>query len=272
MFNPAITAIYKATGVPSYDGNPLIESLPPIADSLTGIKSLKLSTSFGPDALQKPRSLRSHMIAQICNEFFQPLSQHSLLYEKISVMIRSGYVGRNPHTGELQLHLQNGYERLQTGELDSVRFSEAKSTAQSMLLIGVSGCGKSTSLDHILGGYPQVIYHKNLNLNQVVYLKINCPIDGSLKELCLNFLSALDKATGQSFLKQYGYKRHTTETLLTIMSQLANSLAIGLLVIDEIQNLSRAKSGGSQKMLSFFVTLVNTIGVPVLFSRNSKSS
>jgi hypothetical protein len=36
------------------------------------------------------------------------------------------------------------------------------------------------------------------------------------------------------------------------------------LVIDEIQDLSEAKSGGSKKMLNFFVQLVNTIGIPVV--------
>ena len=36
---------------------------------------------------------------------------------------------------------------------------------------------------------------------------------------------------------------------------------VGILVIDEIQHLSEAKGGGSDKMLNFFVTLVNTIGL-----------
>jgi hypothetical protein len=40
-----------------------------------------------------------------------------LLSERISLMIRGGYVGRNPNTGKLQQHLQNGYERLQTRDL-----------------------------------------------------------------------------------------------------------------------------------------------------------
>jgi hypothetical protein len=35
-------------------------------------------------------------------------------------------------------------------------------------------------------------------------------------------------------------------------------------VIDEIQRLSHAKSGGAEKMLNFFVQLSNTIGIPVV--------
>jgi hypothetical protein len=52
--------------------------------------------------------------------------------------------------------------------------------------------------------------------------------------------------------------------LLIIMTQLVRQFQIGILVIDEIQHLSEAKGGGSDKMLNFFVTLVNTIGLPVV--------
>ncbi len=59
-------------------------------------------------------------------------------------------------------------------------------------------------------------------------------------------------------------KRPSIETLLAAMAQVANAHAVGVLIIDEIQHLSRSRSGGSEKMLNFFVTLVNTIGLPVI--------
>ena len=55
------------------------------------------------------------------------------------------------------------------------------------------------------------------------------------------------------------------------MSVLAHTHGLGLLIIDEIQHLSLAKSGGSDKMLNFFVTLVNTIGVPVILIGTPKA-
>lgn len=51
---------------------------------------------------------------------------------------------------------------------------------------------------------------------------------------------------------------------MALMSQIANVHAIGVLVIDEIQHLSMSRSGGVEKMLNFFVTLVNVIGLPVV--------
>jgi len=140
-----------------------------------------------------------------------------------------------------------------------------------MSLIGCSGSGKTTSLQRILATYPQVIYHPELNLEQVVYLKVDCSHNGSLKEICLNFFRALDRALGSNYERRYGLKRHGIETMLALMAQIANTHALGLLVIDEIQHLSRSRSGGSQEMLNFFVTMVNTIGVPILLIGTPKA-
>lgn len=47
------------------------------------------------------------------------------------------------------------------------------------------------------------------------------------------------------------------------MAHVANLHALGVLVIDEIQHLNKAKIG-PEALLNFLVTLVNTIGVPVI--------
>ena len=267
-----IKAIYRDTGVSAYTGNPFIEALPPLQESVDSANALRSNMLFHPEDLQKARIVRAHNICRIADEFFQPLGAHMLLSERVSLMIRGGYVGRNPKTGDLQRHLQNGYERVQTGDLSTFRFEEAKSTAQSMLLIGCSGSGKTTSLGRILQTYPQVIYHAEFNFEQVVYLKVDCSHNGSLKEICLNFFRSLDKALGTNYEKTYGLKRRNgIETLLALMAQTANAHALGLLVIDEIQHLSRSRSGGSEEMLNFFVTMVNTIGVPVMLIGTPKA-
>ncbi len=55
------------------------------------------------------------------------------------------------------------------------------------------------------------------------------------------------------------------------MALVAANHGIGVLVIDEIQRLSLAKSGGVNKMLNFFVQVVNTVGVPVVLVGTYKS-
>ena len=271
MYPLKVQAVYQDTNVPSYKDNPFIEALPPLLEAYSQTRHLKSGYIPSLEDINASRVIRSHSIARLSDEFFQPLNNHILLTERISLMIRGGYVGRNPRTGDLQKHLQNGYERIQKGDLEAFRFETVKSTAQSMVLIGCSGHGKTTSLIRTLSSYPQVIYHSDLNIEQVVYLKIDCSHNGSLKEICLNFFRALDQVLDTNYEKQYGLKRYNIQALLTKMSQLANAHALGLLVIDEIQHLSRSKSGGSQEMLNFFVTMVNTIGVPIMLIGTPKA-
>ena len=64
------------------------------------------------------------------------------------------------------------------------------------MIIGTSGIGKSRSISRLLSIYPQVNHHteyKNLPFirKQVVYLKIDCPHDGTLKGLIERFLKSL---------------------------------------------------------------------------------
>lgn len=265
-----VNAVYHPS-FGQYQGNPLIEALPPVREFSEVKNALKSTITINPSEKHESGVVRGHLIAQLMNNFFQPIARHIQLEQKLSIMLREGYVGRNLANGSLNSHLQNGYERMMTGDVNAIRFEAAKSTARSMCFIGCSGSGKTTTLNRILATYPQVIFHEKYNFTQIVYLKIDCPHDGSLKSLCLHFFRAIDQALGSDYERKYALKRHGIETLLNLMRQIANLHAIGLLIIDEIQHLSVNKSGGADKMLNFFVTLVNVVGLPVVMVGTPKA-
>jgi hypothetical protein len=269
--NNMVKAVYQDPGVPKYRENPLIEALPPIMSVKQIKKGLMGTVEFDPKDIFVDGRKRAHVIASLLDDFFQPLASHLQLEEKISIMIRQGYVGRNLKDGSLNSHMQNGYERIMSGDLEAFRFHHAKSTALSLSFIGCSGSGKSSTLGRVFSTYPQVIFHEQYNFTQVSYLKVDCPHDGSLKSLCIQFFRALDRVLYTDYETKYARKRYGIETLLALMSQAANTHAIGVLVIDEIQHLSRSRSGGVDKMLNFFVTLVNVIGLPVILVGTPKA-
>src|SRR5690554_5522718 len=245
-----VTAVYQDTGIPSYQGNPLIEALPPIPERKQLIAGLSETMALRPREIYLDGQTRIHIISQLLDRFFQPLARHIELESKISIMLRQGYVGRNLVNGNHAAHLQNGYERLMQKDLSAFRFEHVESTAKSLAFIGCSGSGKTSSLNRILGTYPQLIYHPQYNFTQIVFLKIDCPHDGSLKNLCHNFFREIDTRLGTNYVRRYVEKRHSVETLIALMAQVANTHAIGLLVIDEIQHLSLKASGGAEKMLN----------------------
>lgn len=266
-----VSAIYKDPGIERYRGNPFIEALTPIMSVQQIKKRLTGKVKYNPQDVFSNARERAHEVSALLDDFFQPIANHLQLEEKISIMIRGGYVGRNLVDGSLNTHMQNGYERIMSGELESFRFAQTNSTAKSLSLIGCSGSGKSTTINRILATYPQVLYHEKHNFIQLAYLKIECPHDGSLKSLCLNFFRELDQVLHTNYEDKYAKKRHSTEVLLALMSQAATQKAIGILVIDEIQRLSQRRSGGKEKMLEFFVALVNVIGVPVVMVGTPKA-
>ena len=130
--------------------------------------------------------------------------------------------------------------------------------------------GKTSAVNHALARYPQVLYHHvyhdvPFHSIQIVWMRLECPQDASVKGLCSEFFMEFDRVTGENtFAKFASGGRATTDQMIPQMAMLAQRHGLGLLVIDEIQNLSAAKSGGAQRMLNFFVQLVNKIGLPLL--------
>ena len=121
-------AVYAESDIARYKGNPFIEALPAIS-TIRDIKSkLEGKVIYNPTASYLDARQRAHELCGLLDDFFQPLSMHVALEEKISLMMRGGYVARNIETGQLQQHLQNGYERMMTGDITSFRFAEAPST------------------------------------------------------------------------------------------------------------------------------------------------
>ena len=90
-----------------YGDNPLITALPPILDTASIIKHLRGKLKFKPEQRYLKPVGRIHLVAQLPHDFFQPLTKHLELEQKISIMIRQGYVSRNFVNGDRQRRLQS---------------------------------------------------------------------------------------------------------------------------------------------------------------------
>jgi hypothetical protein len=270
-------ALYKEQEIDEYACNPFIEALPKIFSVEDVVDRFTVLPEISEKDRNKDENLRYHIIKRAKN-FIQPLPIHVKLERKISSLIRRGYLSRNPIDKKFleNLRILNGLddesikEKSLKYELDNIR-----STADSLSIIGISGIGKTTAVERLLLMYPQVIRHSeyngnNLTRTQIVWLKIDCPYDGSLSTLCKNFFTAIDDILGTRYLEKFGYSSRITSTMLINMTKLAWRYGIGILVIDEIQHLLNTKND-MEDMLNFFVTLTNTVGIPTILIGTSKA-
>ena len=262
-----VDAQYLEQPVPNYNGNPFIEALPPIRSREDTAALLAREIEYRDEHRNLPVEIRQHLVAQISG-FYEPLFEPLELDERMARMIRIGYLGRNPVAPRFYPNFRNSIESLSLEAKKRVPRS-AWASATSMDLIGISGIGKSSALEASLNLYPQVIRHSEydgraLPRKQLTWLKLDCSNDGSIKGLCNDFFEAVDELLDTTYRGDYVRKSSTVDMLVTDMARVAYQQGIGVLVIDEIQHLSAAKSGGEEKMLNFFTQLVNTIGLPLI--------
>lgn len=256
-------AEYNPTGMPQYDGNPLIECLPRILSDIDVVRRVGNLPTKPDDAERalEPK-LRGHGINRM-KDVVVPFEIHLRLEDLFSQLIRYGYTGRNPLLASTVRH------RLPSSA--EVRGHGFMSTAETMTLIGLSGMGKTTALNSIARLYPQVISHSQYKQQifietQVVWLKIECPHDGSLRGFCVAFFSALDAALGIEKYSRRGAAGNSISVMLQHISQLCKTFFIGALIIDEMQHLCSSRGGQDrEKLLNFFVTLSNDAGVPLVY-------
>jgi hypothetical protein len=249
--------------LPEYRDNPFIARLPPLLSESESWQALADPPIHREEERQYAPHLRAHCILRL-TRYFEPLTQHLQLQEAFSTTLRQGYISRNPLTTDYIHRLQDGYDRVVQRDLSAGRH-RVRSTATSFALVGCSGVGKSTAIERLLELYPQIITHEApFSLQQIVWLKLDCPYLGSPKQLCISFFKAVDDLLGTNYLAKHGDTRISIDAMMVQMAHVANLHAVGTLIIDEIQHLRQAKSTGADAMLNFLVTLVNTIGIPVI--------
>ena len=131
--------------------------------------------------------------------------------------------------------------------------------SDSFTIIGASGIGKTSTIsralnlieaDHVIEiGQP---YTKFLPC-----LTVQCPFDSSVKGLLIEILRKLDEQIGTNYTK---LRKATIDMLIGSVSQVCLN-HIGLLVVDEIQNVVNSKNG--KNLIGSLTQLINNSGISI---------
>lgn len=259
-------AVYTPSGNPAEAGNPFLEALPPVWEEEELGRSLVRCDPFDPSLRTRRREVRLAALDQI-KFYYQPLPRDMTLAFDILSVIRAGYLDRNPVGKSYRARLKRGYAAKFAPLIDKL----PAPLPSGRCLIGMSGLGKSTSLRVILDCVPQVIRHDKYQgtlyyTHQLVWLAVNCPARGSPKSVCIRIIRAVDALLGENYSEKYGiYNRVSLDVLQGAVEKIARDHGIGLIVIDEIQNLRIGTKNQRKEALTFLTGLMNDLKVPVVF-------
>ena len=258
--------------IPRYRGNKLVEALPASKNEDQLLHSLVLKPDFTPDARNWEAHDRLHELLGLTN-FMVPLASHVQLARVIDSMMREGYVGRRPMTRE-HVSIYQAIHRLEQEKTPFRQSAETITPQLATALVGVSGMGKTTTVKRCLAHIPQVIYHPELDIYQITYLHVEMPSDGKgVKALAAGIIERIDALIPDShYYEEFvGKSRASADTMLRSAARLMNKHHVGLLIVDEVQNVANTRKD-EQIVMTELTSVCNQIRVPLLLIGTNKAT
>lgn len=261
-----------------YEGNQLMTPLGPIRSRM---EVLSLLTELpnrprGFDSL--PPHIALHELFKL-RDLHLPRPVGVQLYYSIDLMIRQNYRYLNPVEPRTWATVSGG----------PIHRSPLRAPEFGAGLEGLSGTGKTQAALRCLTTYPQVFIHPTFPRiegphTQVVWLSVNVPASGRSVDLAVDLMIEWDRVTGgQRFKETLSRKQRNGMAMLEEWQQVASAHFLGILHLDEVQNLfklsalkKRNKRSGMEdapelsivedQALKWILTLMNTWQIPLLVS------
>jgi hypothetical protein len=269
----------SASYLDPYAGNILTSGLGPLLARQDAMKRLTVLPKIPKGMADIPPHVALHMLMSL-RDFHIPSIEEFRLHETTELMVRQNYRYLDP-TAATTWSMVGG---------ENLRPNPARVPAFGAAAEGHSGTGKTAAISNCFSIYPQqVIHHATFPRlvgphNQVVWLSIDVPASGRMVDLAMELMRAWDKATGGNrFAIDLAKDRRDGMKMLDTWRQVASAHFLGVLHLDEIQNLfklatlkRRGKKSGADdapelsivedQALKWILTLMNTWQVPLLLS------
>ena len=260
-------AVYINLTEEEFIGNPLIEALPEDIVPEKYSERLMVFPPYDPKDRFEPPQTRLQYLQRI-SEIHVATKEDSMILLSLTRVLKWSYAKRNPMPFDVVTEALTERGIKVTDNLIHY-LKNLHAPIYGFPILGVSGIGKTTSICNILTLFPQVIQHTEyrgheLNLKQLVWLKVECPADGTPKGLFAAIVKGVDEVLGTDYQSQIIRNRMSKDVMLTKVSRLIKELNLGLLLVDDIQSLISAKESVSSELLSFMVAMTNNLNIPVV--------
>ena len=230
----------------------ILSQLSPMKNGKELLSAMTVLPSYDPNIRAQPSTARLMSLSDLYNIYI-PSSMSVEIYSKLYLaLLRS----LQKKSGTLAQILRNkNHKRIIQCESNSVLGG-----ADSFTVIGVSGIGKSTAINRAIDLITEQGLLKNSHTKIIPCLVVQTPHDCSVKGLLLEILRKVDTFLDSDYYQKALKNRVTTEMLIGNVSQIALN-HIGLLVVDEIQNVVNNKNG--KALIAMLTQLINSSGISI---------
>lgn len=160
-----------------------------------------------------------------------------------------------------QMAIKQRYENYKAIQQQS--YSGILGGSDSFTIIGTSGIGKSSAISRAISLITEnrIIETDKPYTKIIPCLIVQCPFDSSVKGLLLEILRKVDEELGTDhYIHAVKFRASTTDMLIGSVSSIALN-HIGMLVVDEIQNVVNSKNGKS--LIGALTQLINNSGISI---------
>lgn len=255
--NRRLNLIGAANTQSKTDGNPFLVGLP---DPRTDEDQVHL-LAHNPfrDKQWVLREADPRRLPMLMEEVFIPTQRCIDISQKIFDAIHNGYYRRDPRRIDIGRYINSTNLVETTGSTYS----------EGLSISGVTGMGKSCIVGHVLRKIPQTIYHEDIGgqlsgVTQIVWFQFEIAQVNGLAALLIQMLRQVDKVLGTNeYSRQYASGKGNVDELADRVVQAFKMQFLGLLVLDEVQNLSFTRGDTGERMRNLLIRLANN-GTPTL--------
>ena len=188
-------------------------------------------------------------------DIYLPSAMSTEIYSKLYLALLRSLQKKNGRTATIQRNENNKLIRQQ-------EHNGIIGGSDSFTIVGCSGIGKSSAINRAIDLITEngVIETQNPYTKIIPCVVVQCPFDCSTKGLLLEILRKVDEILGSNYYSKSLKGRITTDMLIGTVSQISLN-HIGMIIVDEIQNVANSKNGTS--LVGMLTQLINNSGISI---------
>ena len=236
-----------------------MEKLPPMLSGEELKKRLEIKPSYDNSIRLKGKSERLIALNEIYNIYLSSVMSEEIYSKIYLAMLRS--LQKKGSRIAIQQRNENG-KRIKDAEKSNYGYRGIIGGSDSFTIIGNSGIGKSSAISRAtsIATESRVIEMEKPFCKIIPVVVVQCPFDCSVKGILLQILREIDIELDTHYYDMTVRARATTDMLIGSVSQIALN-QIGLLVVDEIQNIVNHRQGKS--LVGMLTQLINNSGISI---------